>query len=110
MGVEGNLHQVNIINTDILGGIYDDAQKILKPTLCTLLLILPIVQASLRYYQGAKRIISKQKGSTSAQHQDHHPVDYPPTSSEICTRKNGGYKMMPWGVFKYDEPTQRKKM
>ena len=64
----GNPHQVNSINADILRGLHDYAQYIFKPTICNIFLVLPIVQASLRNYQGTNRILSKLKGSTSAQH------------------------------------------
>ena len=73
-------------------------------------LVLPIVQASLHDYQGAKRIIAERKCGTSSQHQDYYPVDSPHTNAEICTRKNYLYTRMPWGVYKYIEPTHRKKM
>ena len=47
---EGNQRHVNSINNYILRGIYDDAKNICKPTLCTLFLVLTIVQASLNNY------------------------------------------------------------
>ena len=65
---EGNLHQVNSINADRLRGIHDDDQYIWKTNMCTVSLVLPIVKASLRNYQGAKRILAKRKGGTSEQH------------------------------------------
>ena len=92
---EINPHQVNSINTNILRGIHDDVQEICKPNMSTFFLVLPIVQASLCYYQGAKRIISKFRGGTSVQHQDQHPVDSTPTSALVCTRENCGYTRMP---------------
>ena len=107
---EVNPHQFNSINTNILRGLHDDTQGICKPTLCTILLVLHIAQTSLRDYQGTKRILAKRKGETSAQQQDQHPVDFTPTIAEICTRENGGYKSMPWGVHKYGEPTHSKKL
>ena len=75
-----------------------------------LFFVLPIVQASLCDYQGANIIITERKGGTSAQHQDQHPLDYPPTSAEIFTRKNGGYTRMPQVIQKYGEPTHCKKL
>ena len=37
-------------------------------------------------------------------------MDYPPKSTDICTRKNGGCTSMPWRFQKYGEPTHRKTM
>ena len=105
---EGNSRQVNRINLNIIRGLNDDTQYICKPACCTLFLILPIVQASLRDYQVTKIILAERKGSTSAQQQYQHTVDSSHTSADIFTSKNGGYTLINLGVHKYGEPAHRK--